>query len=419
MRVTSAVVLAGGLGTRLGDLARDVPKPMLPVAGVPFLDHVVWNLRRHGITDVVFSIGHLAEVVRDHVGDGSALGIRARYAVEDSPLGTGGAVALAAEQLSDDAFLVLNGDTLFDLNYLDLALALDAEDAPRPLAAMALRPVPDAGRYGSVELAAGRVRAFAEKSAQGAGLVNGGVYVLRRELLERLPSGPSSLERDLFPALAAEGALVGRAYDGFFVDIGIPESLSGAQRSVAAWRRKPALFLDRDGTLNIDRGWLHEREEFEWTPDAREAVKYANDAGWLAIVITNQAGIGRGIYTEAEFHEFSAWIGEQLAEVGAHVDATYYCPHHPEAGLGEYLRACECRKPAPGMLLTAIREWDVDAAASVFVGDNDKDMAAGEGAGVRTVRFSGGSLLETVRAALDASARNEPQRPTSSNREGL
>jgi D-glycero-D-manno-heptose 1,7-bisphosphate phosphatase len=117
-------------------------------------------------------------------------------------------------------------------------------------------------------------------------------------------------------------------------------------------------------------------------------------------VITNQAGIGRGLYTEAEFAAFSAWIDERLAEVGAHVDATYHCPHHPTAGIGEYLTACDCRKPAPGMLLRAIRDWDVDVAASVMIGDKPHDIAAAEAAGVRGLLFEGGDLDGFVREAL-------------------
>ncbi|MFA5844078.1 MAG: D-glycero-beta-D-manno-heptose 1,7-bisphosphate 7-phosphatase [Coriobacteriia bacterium] len=393
-----ALILAGGLGTRLGELTRETPKPMLPAGGVPFLEHVVWNLRRHGIDRVRFSVGYRAEAVRAHFGDGSAFGVEATYTVEDEPLGTGGGFRLAAADMDADEMLVINGDTLFDLNYLDLALAWRDSGAD---AALALREVDDVARYGRVRLDGARVAGFDEKDAAGGpGLVNGGVYALRRSLAAELPDGRSSLERDLFPRLASEGRLAGRGYRGWFIDIGLPETLAEADAAMRAWRRRPAVFLDRDGVINEDSAYVHTPEEWRWTPGAVEAVKWLNDAGYLVIVVTNQAGIGRGYYTEAEFAAFTRWIGERLRERGAHADATYHCPHHPTAGVGDYLRECECRKPAPGMLLRAIAEWDVDAAGSLLVGDKPKDLDAATAAGVRSVLYSGGDLLAFVREAV-------------------
>jgi D,D-heptose 1,7-bisphosphate phosphatase len=162
----------------------------------------------------------------------------------------------------------------------------------------------------------------------------------------------------------------------------------------------PALLLDRDGTLNIDRGWVHRPGDFCWIEGAREAIRWANDRGILVLVITNQAGIARGYYTEAEFLAFTAWIDRQLAACGAHIDRTYYCPHHPTEGRGEYRRACNCRKPAPGLIERARAEWAFDPERSVMIGDAEHDMTAAAAAGIRAVRFTGGNLLEHVKRAL-------------------
>jgi D-glycero-D-manno-heptose 1,7-bisphosphate phosphatase len=237
---------------------------------------------------------------------------------------------------------------------------------------------------------------FVEKGAAGPGLVNGGVYCARSAWLASLPIVASSLERDVFPVLAERGRLAGATSGGFFTDIGLPESLAAAQESVAAWRRKPCAFLDRDGVINEDRGHIHTPGEFRFTTGMPDAIKLLNDAGWLVVVITNQAGIGRGYYTEQEFEDFTAWIDERLAEAGAHVDATYHCPHHPTAGVGEYLRECECRKPAPGMLLRAIAEWEPDVARSFMVGDSEKDMQAAAAAGVRGVPYRSGNVRDLI-----------------------
>lgn len=229
---TSAIILAGGRGTRLGLLTSAVPKPMLPVAGRPFLEYVIKNLVRNGVTDIIVSTGYLGDAIRDGIGSGERLGARISYVREDEPLGTGGASRLACAGLGEP-FLILNGDTLLDFNFSFLSeVFLSSRGC---LGAMVLRNVADSGRYGSVEFRNRAVLGFREKNSTGTGLVNGGVYLLAPEALCRLPQGPSSLEHDLFPILAAEASLAGVVCDGFFIDIGIPESYALAQHAVPAW----------------------------------------------------------------------------------------------------------------------------------------------------------------------------------------
>jgi len=227
-----AVILAGGLGTRLGELTRHTPKPLLAVGGVPFLEHIVWGLRRQGITRFLFSVGHLADRVIEHFGDGDGLGSHFAYVVEDRPLGTGGALLLAAPRL-EERFLVLNGDTLFDVDVLELDRLADSGGYQ---ATLALRADPSIERYGGVQLDGSVVTGFEEKSGTGEGLINGGVYIIRREALEQLPASPSSLERDMFPALARQRRLGGKLFDGLFIDIGTPSSLAEARRLIPPWR---------------------------------------------------------------------------------------------------------------------------------------------------------------------------------------
>lgn len=391
-----ALILAGGLGTRLGTLTAETPKPLLEVGGVAFIDHVLWNLARHGIERAVVSVGYLAEAFEAHFAATRVPGIEVALVVEDDPLGTGGAMALAVRQVAGDEVLVLNGDTLFDLNYLDLALLRRAEDVP---VAVALRAVPDAARYGAVELAGSRIARFAEKTASGAGLVSGGIYAARTDLLRDLPLEPHSFERDVMPTLAADGRLAGKEYGGWFVDIGTPESIGSARDEIAAWRDKPMVLLDRDGVVNVDHGHVATPERFDWMPGAIDAIKLINDSGALVVVVTNQAGIAKGYYTEPQYLEFRRWIELQLATMGAHLDATYHCPHHPE-GLGDYRAACACRKPAPGMIVSALAEFGVAPERAVLIGDKESDIDAATAAGVRGVLLGDAPVLPTVREAL-------------------
>lgn len=224
--VSQAVVLVGGLGTRLGALTESTPKPMLPVGGRPFLEYVMAFLRRNEVVRVLFCVSHLGKVIRDHFGTGERFGVRIDYSAEPKPSGTGGALVLAADQL-DETFFVLNGDTIFDIPLRRLAEMLASN--PSACAATALRRVEEASRYGSVQLEGDFVSKFEEKGGRGGGLINGGIYCLKREALERLPAGTSSLERDLFPRLAGSRQLCAQAFDGYFLDIGVPEDLARAQ----------------------------------------------------------------------------------------------------------------------------------------------------------------------------------------------
>lgn len=373
--IRQAVILAGGKGTRLGSLTASTPKPVLQVGGEPFLNHLLWNLKRHGVTEVVISTGYRYEVLLAELEQHPVPGVTLRFVREEEPLGTGGGLRNCLPLL-DDRFLVLNGDSVFDMNYLDLAMR-DGDGA-----AIGLRSVEDTARYGRVAIAGDLVTSFREKGESGPGLINSGVYCLSRAVVAELPDGVSSLESDLFPRLAAENRLAAGVYHGFFIDIGIPEDFDRAQTAVPDWRRKPVLFLDRDGVLNVNYGYVHAKDRWTWCRGAREAVKYANDHGVLVIVVTNQAGIGRGYYGTGTFLELMDWVGEELAASGAHLDGVYHCPHHPEAGVGEYLRDCDCRKPEPGMLLRAVADWNPDMARSLMIGDSPKDLEAAERAGV-------------------------------------
>lgn len=165
---------------------------------------------------------------------------------------------------------------------------------------------------------------------------------------------------------------------------------------------RPAAFLDRDGVLNVDKGYIHRAQDFVWIAGAKQAVKQLNGAGYFVFVVSNQSGIARGLYGAAEVEALHRWINDELAVEGAHIDRFYYCPHHPEGVVAEYAIVCDCRKPAPGLLLQAMREWPVEREGSFMIGDKAIDMEAAAAAGVAGFRFHPGDNLETVvTAALE------------------
>ena len=163
---------------------------------------------------------------------------------------------------------------------------------------------------------------------------------------------------------------------------------------------RAAVFFDRDGTLNVDKEYLYRIEDFEWMEDAPQAIRWANQEGFLVIVVTNQSGVARGYFTEDDVRRLHEWMNEDLARAGAHIDAFYYCPHLPNGRVDAYAKECNCRKPKPGLIERACADFDIDREASIMIGDKPRDVECAEAAGVRGVLYERGSLLQLLKKEM-------------------
>ena len=400
-RLEQCVILIGGLGTRLGPLTSERPKPLLDVGGAPFLSVLIEEAARKGFKRVLLLAGYKAEQVTAFAAEMRRTlrwPVSIDVSVEPQPLGTAGALHHAAGLL-EERFLLMNGDSWFDFNWLDLDRAL-AQAGGDCIGALSLRPMEDASRYGVVLTEGERAVRFAERGSPDGGLVNGGVYVLRREICAFLPPS-GSLEAEVLPRLAQSGRLAARAYDAFFIDIGVPADFARAQADVPAQRRRPAAFLDRDGVLNVDRGYTHRPEDLAFVEGAADAVRRLNAAGYYAMVVTNQAGVARGYYPETAVGAFHEAMQAALREAGAYVYDWRYCPYHPEGAVERYRRDHDWRKPRAGMILDLMSSWPIEAKGSFLIGDKESDLIAGRAAGVASYLYSAGNLDRLVESALE------------------
>jgi D-glycero-D-manno-heptose 1,7-bisphosphate phosphatase len=362
------------------------------------------ELQRYGVEEFLILTGHLSQAVEEAVttaADSLPKGTRLSFSHEPSPLGTAGALRHAAARLAP-RFLLCNGDSLFDTNLAAL-LAAAANDPPETLVRLLLCDLPDASRYGVVTLRDDRVTAFHERPPPGTpGLINAGLYAASRAIVDHCPQ-TGSLERDVLPALATAGALRATAGQGFFVDIGIPEDLETARHDVAAVVTRPALFLDRDGVINHDHGYVGSHDRFDWVDGALDAIRLATNHGWHVFVVSNQSGVARGLYAEADVTALMSWIADEARRHGGTIDDYRICPYHPEGSVPAYRRESDWRKPAPGMILHLVGAWHLNLQHCVMVGDQSIDLEAAHRAHIAGHIFPGGNLATFIAPIVAAS----------------
>ena len=433
------IIMAGGKGTRIRSVSSDLPKPMIPVNGIPVLEQEIEMLRRQGFDDLILTVSYLGSVIMDYFGDGSGIspatgkpfGVKITYYYEETPLGNAGALFKLRDQLTED-FLLLNADAVFDVDF-NRMLAFHREKQ----ALVTLFTHPNSHPYDSGLLIADEHSAVLSWLAKEdprppyyKNRVNAGLHILSPRVLdmaeidgERIGTlDPSTgktiradLDRQILKPLAGTGRMF--CYDSpeYVKDMGTPERFYAVEADFASGRvrarnlrnRQKAIFLDRDGTINKYVGFLRRPEEFQLLDGAAEAIRKINGSGYLCIVVTNQPVIARGEVTVPQLTEIHNKMETLLGLEGSYIDGLYYCPHHPHKGyegeIPELKIDCECRKPKPGMLLKAAEDFNIDLGLSYMAGDSERDILAGKNAGCRTVLIGEGDFGQdlTVKSLLE------------------
>lgn len=399
-----AVIMAGGKGTRLSSVTKDVPKPMVNFCGRPLLEYIIENLKENGVTDIILVIGHLGEVIKNHFGSGERFGVSIRYYCEQSPLGTAGALPEIKEILNDTFFLVF-GDLFLNIDFSRFydfhkdkgsKITLFAHPNSHPFDSDII--VTD-NEY--------RVTGWLYKKEERKGyyknLVNAGLYVIDKSSLPDEITGKLDLEKDIIIPALKDGGVYAYSSSEYVKDIGTPERLrlveADYKNAVPEKRnlknKQKCIFLDRDGTVNRYVGLLKSADKMELLPGAAEAIRKINESEYLAVCVTNQPVVARGDVTYKGLEEINNKMHTLLGQSGAYLDGLYFCPHHPDSGfegeVKELKTDCDCRKPKTGMIKKAAERFNIDLENSFLIGDTYTDVLTGKNAGCKTVLLTSGA----------------------------
>lgn len=392
------VIMAGGKGTRISELFPDIPKPMIPVCGVPVLEREICSLKEQGFTDIILTVGYKANVIMDYFNDGSQLGVHIDYFVEKQPLGNAGALFQLKDKLTED-FLLLNADAMFNV---DFNRFVNFHKEHKGLVTLFTHP--NNHPYDSGLIIANKDKQVEKWLAKEddrpeyyQNRVNAGLHVISPEVLNmQITTEKVDLDRQVLKPLCDTGTMY--CYDSpeYVKDMGTPDRFEGVckdfKNGIVEGRnlknKQKAIFIDRDGTINKYVGFLRDTEQFELLEGVSEAIKTINQSGYLAVVVTNQPVIARGEVTYDGLQEIHNKMETLLGKDGAYLDGIYFCPHHPDSGyegeIKELKFECECRKPKPGMLFKAAQDLNIDLEQSWMIGDGKNDIQAGKNAGCRT-----------------------------------
>ncbi len=364
------VILAGGKGRRLGNLTKKVPKPLLKVNKREFIDYLIYFISSYNFSKIylICSYKHKEFFLKYHKK--KIFNCLIICLKEDKPRGTGGALYTIKNRIKSDFFL-FNGDSFF---FIDLEKFYSfAKKNNKFLVSIALasnKNYLSNSKLSNIKLINNKVSI----SNKNSNIMNGGIYYIKKKFKKLINNNVSSLENDIIQKLILKEKVNGKYFENYFIDIGIKKNLQLAQKNLNKIRFHKCAFLDRDGVINYDYGYVFSKKKLKIMPETYKTIKYLNKKKYIVAVVTNQSGIGRGYFNEADLNRLHNYIQSLLLKKGCHIDDFIYCPHHPEAKIKKFRRKCNCRKPENGMIKEVIKKWQVNSAKSFMIGDKETDM---------------------------------------------
>ena len=405
--IKQAIILAGGKGERISKIYKNTPKSLVKIAEKAILRHQLEVFERENIKEILIFTHHLSEKIEEFVSKYFSNKLTIKCIKEKTPLGTAGSLLANLDKL-DDEFCIVYGDIIFDVDLRkfyqfhiskksDISLLLHPNDHPKDSDLVEINDVKKIIKFHKYPH---------QKSTFLPNLVNAAFYIVKKKSLYKYENVSKKLDfgKDIFPKMLKNKKIFGYQSSEYVKDVGTPERIKLTEKhfkSNLIQKRnlrnlRPCIFLDRDGTINKERGYISKHKNFELLPKAAEAIKLINDSNYLAVLITNQPVIARGESSIKNLKLIHNKMEFLISEKKAFLDRIYFCPHHPDKGYkGEKLKYkinCNCRKPKTGLFKLAMKDLNIDMNNSWIIGDSFRDIEAGNKLGINTIYISNKSL---------------------------
>ncbi len=365
------VILVGGKGSRLKELTKKTAKPLLKIGDKPFLDYLLYYICKYDFKEIYLLCSYKYQDFFYRYNNRKILGVKIKCILEKKPKGTAGALFNIKKLITGDFFL-FNGDSFFPINLDTFYNFSKRNNKIISIACTKNRSYKSNKKINNLNIKNNLIF-FSKDKTQ---IMNGGIYLIKKKFLKDIKNKFTSLENDFLKDLISQNKISGKVFDKFFIDIGIKKNLKAAIKLLKFNISNKVFFLDRDGVINKDTGYVYQQNKLLFNEGVFKALSILNRKKYLIIIITNQSGIGRGYYSEKSFEKITSFILKECNKNNANIDDTYYCPHHPTKGKGKYKKFCNCRKPKPGLIKKAISDWSVDVKKSFMIGDKKTDKLA-------------------------------------------
>ena len=374
MKNIDLVILAGGKGLRIKKFLNDTPKPMAKINGIYFLQYLINIFSKYPINKIYILTGYKNKIIFKNFHKKIFNFIKIICIRENKPMGTGGALFQLRKKVKD--FILVNGDTVFNINLNDFLKSYKKKN----LGCVALTPNNrNIHNYKLNNLSIKNNSLIYKKNSK---LMNGGVYFFKKKLLTNLQNKPMSLENELLPKLIKRGKLNGKIYKDFFLDIGTPKYFRSSSKKLKYHFHRPAAFLDRDGVINYDSGYIYKKKDFKFRKGVLKGLKFLIKKKYYIFIITNQAGIAKGYYKESDLKKLHIFLKSSLSKKNIYFDDIQYCPYHPKGKIKKYRKKSSLRKPGNQMIKIINKNWLINKRKSFMIGDKLSDKLCAKKSGI-------------------------------------
>ena len=390
MKVENIVILVGGRGSRLGSLTSKTPKPLIKINRKPFLDHLICKLIKYNFKNIFLLCSYKKKFFFDRYHNKYFHNSKIICIDEGKQKGTGGALYKLRNKIKSH-FILINGDTFFDIDY-NLLKKTRISKKNIFMCLTNIKKTHNNLQMNKLSLKKKEINI----SYNNTNLVNGGIYLINKRILNKVKKQFMSFENDILKNEIENRRVIGKYFNDFFIDIGSLRKLRDIKKNYEQIKNN-CFFLDRDGVINKENGYIKDYKDFIFLKGVHEAIKYLNNKKFIVIIITNQAAVGKGIISEEKLNLIHNKMMNNLHRKNAYIDDIYYAPYFKNSKIRKYRKNKYDRKPNIGMFLKAIKKWNIDTSSSYFIGDKITDRMASDKIGIKFQFKKDKSLYKQIR----------------------